>query len=216
VARRAEPSEQEAQATAAQGDGDENAELRARVAELEQRLGQRVMEMEQEGPQVSPVMRELYDAAIQDLPQLAECDEARVASMAKNTMVLDPGEDPSKRMSIYRRKYEVMGKALTQQEDYMRAFRRVVKAAKSSKVLEDIIELYKKGGRGLSKKQVRADMDLLMQESRLATLLFRDVVPEVLDNPIANAITGVIATIGIVILTLLFCFCFFPPIPPQE
>merc|ERR1712217_428618 len=124
--------------------------------------------------------------------------------------------DASRKNPIYKRKYEVLGMTLNQQEQYMRSFDRAVKKAKGLKSVEKIIDLRKNGGGGLDKKQVKAEIEKLKLDSRIAMLFFRDIIPGVLDNPITNAITGLLATAGLILMTLAFCFCFFPPIPPMD
>mmetsp|Transcript_139633 Transcript_139633/g.389479 ORF Transcript_139633/g.389479 Transcript_139633/m.389479 type:complete len:314 (+) Transcript_139633:55-996(+) len=194
------------------------AELRARVAELEARLGERISQPARAPvgeAEVAPVVEQAFKAVMDDLPELQGVDDARLGVMPDNQYVFQQG-DASRGNPIYKRKYEVLGMTLTQQETYMRSFNRAVRKAKTLESVQALIDLQRNGGQGLDKKQVKAEIEKLKQGSRLATLFFRDIVPEVLDNPLANAVTGLLATAGLVLLTLLFCFCFFPPLPPME
>lgn len=216
---RAEPPE--GPATGAEK-SDTEAELRARVAELELKLGEKAKQNSRQDaadstpPRVlNSVVDQAFKQVLADMPELEQCDDARLGVMPDKQYVFQQG-NASRENPIYKRKYEVLGMTLNQQEAYMKSFNRCVRKAKSLDSVKSLIELQKRGGGGLDRKQVTQEVERLKQRSRLATLFFRDIVPEVLDDPIANSITGLIATAGIVLLTLLMCFCFFPPIPPQE
>eukprot|EP00415_Alexandrium_ostenfeldii_P004520 UN4520 len=119
----------------------------------------------------------------------------------------------SRQNPIYRRKYEVLGMTLNQQENYMKTFTRAARRGKDLESVKAVIEMMKNGVDGLDKKQVKAETDKLMKGNRLASLFFRDVVPEILDDPVANTLAGLAASLGLIILTLLVCFCFLPPFP---
>lgn len=223
--RRAEPTD-------ASGAGPSDEELlRARVRELEQKLVEKspggaataaaapaavdFLPPIQEVEEVNPIVQQAFDAAIASVPRLQKVDDARLGMTGENQYVFSQG-NASRQNPIYRRKYEVLGMTMNMQENYMKAFTGAVKEAKASPDVKRMIELQSKGGQGLTKKEVRIEIDKLKKASRLATLFFKDVVPEVLDDPIANTITGLAASAVFVGATLLFCFCLLPPVPPQE
>mmetsp|Transcript_49314 Transcript_49314/g.142901 ORF Transcript_49314/g.142901 Transcript_49314/m.142901 type:complete len:245 (-) Transcript_49314:248-982(-) len=198
---------------------DEEERLRARVAALEEKLGERVAEpAPAEGAAaaatVAPVVAEAFQAVLDELPELQVVDDARLGMMPDKQYVFSAG-DASKGNPIYKRKYEVLGMTLRQQDTYMKVFRKAVKKAKDLESVTAVTELMKNGGGGLDKDSVKAEIEKLKKSSRLASLFFRDLLPEVLDNPIANSIAGIVASLGLVAVTVLICLCFFPPIPPD-
>lgn len=216
ISRHAEPSEDSGITT--------EAELRARVAELEQRLSDREMPPRPAsgarggtGVEAATVVREAYEAAVKELPELQQTIDARMGKLGEKEYVWKQGDGAKARdQAIYKRKYEVLGMALNQQETYMKAFNRAVKAAKKSPAMKALTELWEKGGGGLSKQQVREEIEKLQNSDPLATLLFKDVMPEAMQNPVTTAFTGLAATAVIVLATILCCLCFFPPLPPAD
>lgn len=214
VPRKAEESEDDSEA------------LRQKVAALQQKLA--AQEAATQAAQaaappaavppaalpVNPAVQAAYDAVLAALPELEKVDDARLGMVAEKQYVFQEG-DASRDNPIYKRKYEVLGMTLNQQEAYMKAFKRCVKVAKESKEVEAMIKLVKEGGAGLDKREVKTEVDKLARDSRLARTFFRDVVPEVLEDPIKDAVGGLLATFGLIALSLCLCFIFFPPIPPD-
>uniref|UniRef100_A0A7S3TV74 Uncharacterized protein n=1 Tax=Strombidinopsis acuminata TaxID=141414 RepID=A0A7S3TV74_9SPIT len=168
----------------------------------------------EEPVEVNPIIQKAYDEVIEALPQMETVDAARLGVIAEKQYVFSQG-DASRKNPIYKRKYEVLGMTLNQQEAYMTAFKRAVKAAKASPAVEKMIKLLKEGGGGLDKKQVKTEVNKLTRDSRVARVFFRDIIPEVLEDPIKDSIGGIVATLGLLAATLCLCFAFFPPIPPD-
>lgn len=204
---------------ASAGEGsDTEAALRAKVAELERRLGgqaaaRTAAAVPAEPEPIDPLVAEAFQAVVEELPELREVIDARLGTMAEQ-FVIRPG-DNNKDVALYKRKYDVMGTTMNQQEMYMKAFNRAVRRAEKSKAVSKLLDLLKNGGEGLNRQQVRTEVDKLQKSSRLAATFFRDVAPQVQKNPLLEAFSGVLATAVLVGMTLLFCFCFFPPISPS-
>lgn len=202
---------------------DTEAALRARVAELEQRLSSKAPPPPKPSAsagadvQVAPVILAAYEAAVQDLPELQQAIDARMGKLPDGEYVWKQGDGAkAKDTAIYKRKYEVLGMALNQQETYMKAFGRAVKAAKKSEAMKKVVELWEKGGGGLSKTEARRDFEALQGNDPVATLLLKDVLPEVMQNPLTTALSGLTATALLLLATVGCCLCFFPPLPPVD
>eukprot|EP00933_Yihiella_yeosuensis_P064540 TRINITY_DN67952_c0_g1_i1.p1 TRINITY_DN67952_c0_g1~~TRINITY_DN67952_c0_g1_i1.p1 ORF type:complete len:303 (+),score=63.15 TRINITY_DN67952_c0_g1_i1:64-972(+) len=196
------------------------AELRAKVAELEQKLSET-----QPGPEPEPVeekpsspLSRLYEEVLEDISEeLNALTNARLGMTEEGQYVFAKGSNASQgKTAIYRRKYEVMGMALTQQEAFVKALTRATKKAKESKAFEKLIEMTQKGGEGMSKKQVKMEIKAIEQTSVTARLVFQDLIPEATKNPLGDAVAGVVFSAVLVIGALAFCICVFPPVPDVE
>ncbi|CAJ1352236.1 unnamed protein product [Effrenium voratum] len=118
----------------------------------------------------------------------------------------------SGKQAIYRRKYEVMGMVLTQQEEFLKASRRAVKRAKDSPAIKELMELKKNGGMGMSKKVMQKEMQRLEAMDNMAAIIFRDVIPKLEENPLADTFGYLAATFLLLLVLVLFAFCLVPPI----
>ncbi|CAE8594623.1 unnamed protein product [Polarella glacialis] len=220
LAASADESSEEASASEASSAEASSAEasLRARVAELERRLSERTapapeaQAVEDERPP-SPV-RLAFERVLEGIPELVDVDNARLGMTDDKAYIFSKG-DASWKNPIYKRKYEVMGMALTQQETFFKALGRASKKAKESEAIKELIKFQKEGCEGMTKKEVKQEIAQIEQTSKLAGIVFRDLIPEVTKDPVMDAFFGLGTTFALIIATLLFCLCFFPPLPPE-
>lgn len=210
------------QAAEPEGGAESEAALRAKVEELERRLGAQTAGGQAPSPpqpaaaeSVNPSINAAWEAVLEELkPALLEVNDARLATMASDQFVIKPGEE--RKEAIYKRKYQVLGATINQQEMYMKSFKKVVRLAKNSEKTAKLIDMMKKGVDDLDRKKVRLEVAKLQKNSREATIFFRDVAPEVMEDPVADTISGLLATFGLLAVSFLLCLCLFPPIPPGE
>lgn len=161
--------------------------------------------------ELTPIRRKWQEVKAA-LPQLGDVEDARMGFTAEKQYVFSQG-NASRENPIYKRKMEVLGMTINQQTNYMKAFKRAVRAAKEVTAVQELAELVKDRKRD---KNVAAEVEDIIAYDRSAQTFFSDILPEVLDNPIANTITGILSTLALVIMTLLFCVCFFPPVVPED
>ena len=206
------------QALRATAEEDESEALRARVAQLEMKLAQKLltpedMEVEERPPSV---LQPLVDAAVKEVPELQQVEDARMGMTEDKMYVFQKG-NPQKKQAIYRRKYEVMGMVLTQQEEFLKASRRAVKSARDSPAIKELMEIKKKGGLGLTKQEIAKEIQQIEVYDNFASIIFRDVIPKLEENPAADAAGFLTATFLLIVVIGLFTLCLIPPvINPEE
>eukprot|EP00931_Biecheleriopsis_adriatica_P005807 TRINITY_DN107293_c0_g1_i1.p1 TRINITY_DN107293_c0_g1~~TRINITY_DN107293_c0_g1_i1.p1 ORF type:complete len:281 (-),score=56.47 TRINITY_DN107293_c0_g1_i1:115-957(-) len=191
---------------------DSEAALRERVANLEQRLAQKLdPSAASEGPSASP-LADLLAQCIEELPEIAAIKEARLGMTDSGTRNVFEMGDASKKNPIYRRKYEVMGMVMTQQEEFKKACRRAQKAAAKSPAMKELIELSKRGGNGMSRREVKAEMARLAAEDDTASIIFSNILPQVAEDPVSDVLGQLAAIIFILVAVILLGFCALPPV----
>lgn len=159
-------------------------------------------------PPLSEV-EQLFQTVLAELPELQKVEDARLGMRPDKQYIFQQG-DADRKNPIYKRKYEVLGMTLNQQETYMKSFNRAVKAAEKLDSVKKIIELT-----DTKDKRILAEVNDLKEKSPLAFVFFKDIVPEVLDDPLSSAIQGLIATAVLLLALLCFCLCILPPVPPS-
>jgi len=218
--------------------GEEDADaLRARVAELEKKLEAKssqeaapapayeesdaavaaLKEMAQRQMKpVNPVVQAAWEAIFKDLKdEFVKVKDGQTELMSGVQMKVGAEEDGST-PAIYRRKYDLLGASMKGQEAYLKAIRRTVKMAKEMPSVKSFVELIKDGRDGLDRRQVARENEKLSRQSREANMFINEILPGVLEDPIADSLNALGATILIIVaLTAIVC-CFLPPIPPPE
>lgn len=196
---------------------DEDA-LRARVAALEAKLAQRVLE---KGPLVQEVEEEepsalqpLVDKIIAEVPEIQGVENARLGMTEDNMFVLKMGNS-SKRTAIYKRKYEVMGMVLTQQEAFMKARKKALTASKDSESFKELLELERNGGQGMSRKQVKAELSRIASSDPLADIVVKTLLPKLKENPALDALGTVLVTVVLIVIIGLFGLCITGPVSTE-
>jgi len=202
----------------------------ARIAELEAKLAEAKAAQGGEGfrsavpaqqeaaatvPRVQSEVELLYLKIEEEMP-LKKLDDARLGvggggEGGSSSFVMDRGNNDVSN-PIYKRKYEVLGATITQQEMYMKAFNKCVNVAKKSESVKKLNELMKENKKD---DKFMENVEAIKRNSRNAGLFFRDVLPEANSNPVEETITGLIATFALLFGTALFFCCLFPPIPPS-
>lgn len=205
--------------TARGAEGDESAEsLRARVAQLEMKLAEKLLTPDDvpEEERAPSVLQPLVDAAVKEVPELQAVEDARMGMTEDKMYVFQMG-NASGKQAIYRRKYEVMGMVLTQQEEFLKASRKAVKSAKSSPAIKELMELKKNGGLGMTKKGIAKEISRIEANDNMAAIIFRDVIPKLEENPLGDALGYLSATFLLILVLALFSLCLVPPvINPDE
>jgi len=191
----------------------EIAALRAENAALRREAG---VPEEEVAPPAGPEaekLREVYELAMEELAdELTAVEEARMGMVADKQYVFKR-QDMPKAEAIYKRKYEVLGMTITQQEAYMKAFTRTVKVAKKSETVRELIELMNKGK---NNRQVDAEIRRLSSTSRVSGLFFRDILPQVKADPVQDAISGLAITLALIVMIVLLLCCLAPPVTMEE
>ncbi|CAE7494401.1 unnamed protein product [Symbiodinium natans] len=201
---------------AAASQEDSEAALRERVAQLERKLAEKLLDPPEEEQELPPsILQPLIDQAVQEVPELQQVEDARMGMTEDKMYVFEMGNKSGKQ-AIYRRKYEVLGMVLTQQEAYTKAARRAVKRAKDSPAVEELMKLKKEGGLGLTKKQMQAEMGRMEAVDNFAAIIFRDIIPKLEENPLADTIGYLSATFFLLLVLIAFGFCLVPPVVPDE
>ncbi|CAK9093137.1 unnamed protein product [Durusdinium trenchii] len=195
----------------------ESEALRARVAQLEMKLAQKLLTEEDMQEDLPPsILQPLVDAAVKEVPELQAVEDARMGMTEDKMYVFQMG-NASGKQAIYRRKYEVMGMVLTQQEEFLKASRKAVKSAKSSPAIQELMELKKNGGLGLTKKGIAKEISQIEATDNMAAIIFRDVIPKLEENPLADSLGYLSATFLLILVLVLFTLCLVPPvINPDE
>lgn len=162
------------------------------------------------------VLQPLVDAAVKEVPELQAVEDARMGMTEDKMYVFQMG-NASGKQAIYRRKYEVMGMVLTQQEEFLKASRKAVKSAKSSPAIKELMELKKNGGLGMTKKGIAKEISRIEANDNMAAIIFRDVIPKLEENPLGDALGYLSATFLLILVLALFSLCLVPPvINPDE
>lgn len=208
---------------------EEEAErLRAKVAELERRLsggapasagagagraGGQVFAAERRV--TMPVeVQEAWEAIKEDLSKsFQEIADAKLGMDGSRSFVIQKGDNTASN-PIYKRKYEVLGATLVQQDMYMKAFGKTVKVAKKLKSVETMIDLMRNGIKGkVTKREVNEATELLTRSGDgAAVIFFRELLPEVTDDPVANTVAGLVTTVLLLGVTAAIFLCFLPPV----
>lgn len=210
----------------AEGQSKEESEaaLRARIAELEKRMSQRVAEQEPAGSynqdmyasEAELMLRDMYNKVVEELrPDLENVIDARFGKLGEKEYAWKMGDVRSDEDIVrYKRKYEAMGQAISIQEAYMKAFNKAVKSAKKSQAVKDLAEVWKNGKGSWSRKQIRAEADrIIAGDDGYAQLFFKDMLPEVMLDPVQDTLNGIASIVLFLVATLLCLLCLNPPIP---
>jgi len=201
--------------------------LRAKVAELEQRLAGGAAAQAAQAPTpvvrtglevqseianpAAPVVEPLLRKLVEELEaELADLQDAKMG-MTDDKKYVFAVNDETATMPIYKRKQEVLGMTITQQATYTKSFRRMVKKAKGLKSMDKLCKLWKGGGDGMTKQEVRTACGQLRATSPQMAVIVRDVMPEILDDPNESAIANFALLIAIGAVALLLCVCILPP-----
>ncbi|CAE7397620.1 unnamed protein product [Symbiodinium sp. CCMP2592] len=191
---------------------DSEAALRERVAQLERKLAEKLMDPPAEPEEQPPsILQPLIDQAVQEVPELQQVEDARMGMTEDKMYVFEMG-NKSKKQAIYRRKYEVLGMVLTQQEAFTKAARRAVKRARDSPAVKELMTLKMEGGMGLTKKQMQAEMNRMEAVDNYAAIIFRDIIPKLQENPMADTLGYLSATFLLLLVLIAFGFCLVPPV----
>mmetsp|Transcript_31127 Transcript_31127/g.58390 ORF Transcript_31127/g.58390 Transcript_31127/m.58390 type:complete len:260 (+) Transcript_31127:60-839(+) len=195
---------------------DSEAVLRERVAQLERKLAEKLLPNEEEEEEVPSILQPLIDQAIQEIPELQQVEDARMGMTEDKMYVFEMG-NASRNYPIYKRKYEVMGMMLTQQEEFMKASRRATKRAKTSPAVQELMKLKKEGGMGLTKRQMATEFTRMEATNMFAAIIIRDIIPKLEENPMADTLGYLSATFFLLLVLIAFGFCLVPPvINPEE
>jgi len=215
----------------------EQEELKRKIAALQEKLSQG--SVQPEDPELSPenvplppafaggyydkdyrdenvnkLLEDAWQAVEADLPELTTVDERRMGFMVDKQYVFARGNTSAKN-PIYKRKQEVLDNQIEQQGTYMREFNRVLKKAKTLESVKTIVDLYENGAEGYDKRLVKQDIETLKSRSRVSGIFFRDVLPAILDNPIKDAVAGLVITLASLAVFVALCFCFYPPVTEE-
>lgn len=216
----------------------EKEDLQRKIAELQEKLSQGSVQPEQEelNPENVPVppafaggyydkdyrdenvnklLEDAWQAVQTDLPELQTVDERRMGFTVDKQYVFAKG-NTSANNPIYKRKQEVLANQIEQQGSYMKEFSRAVKKAKELESVKKIVDLYENGAEGYDKRLVKQDIETLKSRSRTGGIFFRDVLPTVMQNPIKDAIAGLVLSVVSFAIVVALCFCFYPPVAPED
>lgn len=204
---------------------ESEAALRARIAELEARMSQRVAEQEpgsssynqdMYASEAELMLRDMYNKVVEELrPDLDNVIDARFGKLGEKEYAWKMGDVRSDENIVrYKRKYEAMGQAISIQEAYMKAFNKAVKVAKKSQAVQDLVEVWKNGKGSWTRKQIRAEADrIIAGDEGYAQLFFKDMLPEVMLDPVQETLSGIASTALFLVATFLCLLCLNPPIP---
>lgn len=204
-----------------QSSSDEDA-LRARVAalELKLKLTDRVqqkdlqVEVEKEEELAQSPLQLLIDKIIVEVPQIQEVENARLGMDEDNMFILNAGNS-SKRNPIYKRKYEVMGMVLTQQESFMKAKKRALRSAKDSVSFKELLELESNGGQGMTRKQVKAQLDRIAKSDPINDIVVKTLLPSLKENPLMDGLATIGVTVVIIVIIGALLLCIAGPVATE-
>jgi len=165
--------------------------------------------------EVNKILEDAWMAVEADLPELETVDERRMGFMVDKQYVFARGNTSAKN-PIYKRKQEVLDNQIEQQGSYMREFNRVVRKARELESVKKIVDLFENGAEGYDKRLVKQDIETLKTRSRLSGIFFRDVLPTIMENPIKDAIAGLVITLLALATFVALCFCFYPPVTEES
>lgn len=230
---------------AGKSEEEDAAALRAKVMELEKKLGEQTAQQAAQAPPpqaaqappprdnaalamaaqreaakrrkrpVNPKLLAAWEAINEDFGEdFAKVKEGQLELMG-GVQMKGANEDGTSG-GIYRRKYDLLGASLSGQEAYLKAIRRTVKLAKENKSVQKMVDMMKNGFDGMDRREVARETDKLSKSSPEANIFFNEIMPGVLEDPIADAVGLVLSTIAILVGIVLLFLCLFPPIPPSE
>merc|ERR1712032_1199912 len=116
---------------------------------------------------------------------------------------------------IYKRKQEVLANQIEQQGSYMKEFNKAVKKARELKAVKTIVDLYENGAEGYDRRIVRQDIETLKTRSRVGGIFFRDILPEIMQDPFKDAVGLLITVLVLLAVFGTLCFCLYPPVNPD-
>jgi len=163
---------------------------------------------------INQQLQDAWDQVQADLPELETVDERRMGFMVDKQYVFAKG-NTSANNPIYKRKQEVLANQIEQQGSYMREFSRVVKKARELDSVKKIVDLFENGGPDYDRRLVKQDIETLKTRSRLGGIFFRDVLPTILENPIKDAIAGLVVSLFLFGFAVALCFCLYPPVTEE-
>mmetsp|Transcript_62873 Transcript_62873/g.116895 ORF Transcript_62873/g.116895 Transcript_62873/m.116895 type:complete len:257 (-) Transcript_62873:49-819(-) len=127
--------------------------------------------------------------------------DARLGFFLKDQFVLQNSEQKANEMPLYKRKYQTLGTNLVTQEASAKAFGRVVRKARDSENVKEMI--------GLVRSRLYMDeVDEIQIGDELATFFFKEVLPEARVNPVLDAVAGTISTfitLGVLLAIVICC-----------
>jgi len=213
---------------------EDAAALRAKVAELEKRLGEQEAreaaapppssptdlavaaareQARRRAQPVNPDLMAVWEVVKEDLTENFEQVKSGQAVLMGGVQMKGANEDGSA-PSIYRRKYDLMGASLKGQEAYLKAIRGTVKVAKDLESVKKLKEMMRNGYGKLDRREMAKEIDKLSRSSSEANIFFTEIMPGILEDPVADTLNAIIATIALLVGLGLLLLCFFPPVPP--
>mmetsp|Transcript_47430 Transcript_47430/g.91678 ORF Transcript_47430/g.91678 Transcript_47430/m.91678 type:complete len:342 (+) Transcript_47430:81-1106(+) len=164
--------------------------------------------------EVNKLLEDAWEEVQAALPELATVDDRRMGFMVDKQYVFSRG-NTSAQNPIYKRKQEVLANQIEQQGSYMKEFNKAVKKARELKAVKTIADLYENGAEGYDRRIVRQDIETLKTRSRVGGIFFRDILPEIMQDPFKDAVGLLITVLVLLAVFGTLCFCLYPPVNPD-
>lgn len=156
---------------------------------------------------VTQVLEDMKDS-------IKEIEDARLGFTEDgNFMYAQDQGDPAKNV-IFKRKSEVLQASLGQQEACLKAISGAARKGKELESLKMLVEIEKKNKKDVEYKALKS---MYMEGNQWVDIVFKDIVPKAMEDPVADTLIGLGATALLVGASVAACLCLFPPfIPPDN